>query len=200
MTDLDPQTLIQAWVSRWPSTRPIGHELRHIGPDHWIRFHSLPESKRYAENDSERGEVLHRHNTVLGELVSRQPTAADESVLVISCGWSDSADTTVRDDELRDASPDSVHWQSLLRDTHDGEEFWTHLYVGAVEWSEGVLDPLLNLVSEWRTSDVIVAAPSFDWLYHPYDGGADVLHSDAEVLEALRDAHRDWLSDHPRGL
>ena len=95
-------------------------------------------------------------------------------------------------------SPEVIHWQSLLQDP-DGE-IWTHLYVAGIEWSKGSLDDLLLLVADWHTSDVIVAPRDFRWLYHPYDGGMDVIAVTSKERHALRDSHQNWLSQHPREL
>ncbi len=47
---------------------PMAHELKVNFTDRWVRFHSLPESKRYPESNEEYQEVLSRHNQVLNEL------------------------------------------------------------------------------------------------------------------------------------
>ncbi|WP_425586206.1 DUF3885 domain-containing protein [Streptomyces sannanensis] len=46
-------SLDAAWESNWPGTLPLGHLLRSAWPDRWVRFHSLPESKRYADTEAE---------------------------------------------------------------------------------------------------------------------------------------------------
>ena len=46
----------------------VGWVLRGVVPERWVRFHSLPESKRYAESEDEEAEVLRRHLTLLDEL------------------------------------------------------------------------------------------------------------------------------------
>ncbi|MEU6409518.1 hypothetical protein [Microbispora sp. NPDC046933] len=38
------------------------------------------------------------------------------------------------------------------------------------------------------------------WLYHPYDGGADVIGPTRAARDALKGRHRDWLSAHSLGL
>lgn len=52
----DPSDLVAeveaVWAVRWPQLRPIGHEVRD-DRDKWVRFHSLPESKQYADNEEE---------------------------------------------------------------------------------------------------------------------------------------------------
>jgi hypothetical protein len=45
-----------------------------------------------------------------------------------------------------------------------------------------------------------VADPALDWLYHPYDGGMDVIAPSTTERDALRDRHRGWLSARLDGL
>jgi hypothetical protein len=56
------------WQERWPRCPPVGYKLRGPYQDVWVRFHSLPESKRYPEDENEYAVVLERYNTVLDEL------------------------------------------------------------------------------------------------------------------------------------
>lgn len=46
----------------------------------------------------------------------------------------------------------------------------------------------------------VIGAPDLEWLYCPYDGGADVLLPSAAERDALKERHADWLSAHPQGL
>lgn len=62
---MDPSTATASWNEQWPGCPPIGYELRHCRPDQWVRFHSLPGSKRYADNPAEYAELLYRHHTLL---------------------------------------------------------------------------------------------------------------------------------------
>ena len=47
---------------------------------------------------------------------------------------------------------------------------------------------------------MLLFEPDLRWVYHPYDGGADVLTTLAPRRDALRARYRDWLSPHPGGL
>lgn len=69
------------WQERWPLSPPLAHELKNLYPDRWVRFHSLPGSKRYAEDEAEYEILLHRHNTVLNELF------AERRVYVVSASY-----------------------------------------------------------------------------------------------------------------
>jgi hypothetical protein len=50
------------------------------------------------------------------------------------------------------------------------------------------------------TAGVIVTTAGLRWLYHPYDGGADIIAASTDRRDQLRQAHEDWLSAHPAGL
>lgn len=184
---------LSEWSRRWPGCRPIGHELRDSARATWVRFHSLPGAKRHPEDEAEYDELLGRHNTVIGELVLASASAA---VQVFTCAWSAESSPTPREVALERFAPaPSVLWASIER-----AGSWTHLYAGTLPWRTGVLDDLLRWVADDRTADVIVASADLSWLYHPYDGGADVIASSVEERDRLKAAHRAWLSSHPHGL
>lgn len=87
----------------------------------------------------------------------------------------------------------------MLYDVDEEQEVWHHLYVDAITWRHGVLDDLLLLVADWKVADVVIAPMGFKWLYHPYDGGGDILASNTDKRDRIRDSHPDWLSKHPEG-
>jgi len=58
----------------------------------------------------------------------------------------------------------------------------------------------LLLVANSETSDVIVAPSDLEWLYHPYDGGADVTAASTGQRDELWERHSDWLSKRSDGL
>ncbi|MEU2610472.1 hypothetical protein ABZ570_02600 [Micromonospora sp. NPDC007271] len=79
-------------------------------------------------------------------------------------------------------------------------ESYMHLYVSQTAWSVGCLDPLLRQVADDVIGNVLVADVGLRWLYHPYDGGMDVILPSTDERDALQHRHRHWLSAHPTGL
>ena len=47
---------------------------------------------------------------------------------------------------------------------------------------------------------VILTDDQCKWLYHPYDGGADVLAPSTATRDQVAVRHRSWLSKRPDGL
>lgn len=177
------------WQQNWPDVEPIGHLLRAAYPDRWVRFHSLPGSKRYAESPAEYAEILSRHRQVLGELqgglVPQRLIAIGEDFAArdLATGWS------------RRSLPRPWPWRMVVE--AEGEPP-SYLWVNN-GLSDDELDTLLIAVADDR-SRVILSTADVSWLYHPYDGGADIIAPDAVVRDALRERHSDWLSTHPSGL
>jgi len=57
------------WKAHLGDLAPVGHLMRVALPDRWLRIHSLPDSKRYAETADEYAELLRRHNEVVSEIL-----------------------------------------------------------------------------------------------------------------------------------
>lgn len=182
--------------------RPKGPTPRAMG-----RFHSLPDSKRYAETDSERTEILARHHAVLQALGADAHT----SVLCIVARWSSTGEAADEDDRLDRAQPDAWPWitwdgvpedeppsPSLLASIDGPYERWCHLFVN--EGPRSALDELFGLVADDRCSGVMILPLDLSWIYHPYDGGGDVIAHSSTQRDALREQFVDWLSAHPLGL
>ncbi|MEU7696924.1 hypothetical protein [Streptomyces sp. NPDC039028] len=154
-----------------------------------MRFHSLPESKRYAEDESEYSVVLERYNTVLDELF------AGQDVYVITPVWATEA-------ELPPFPPDAGYWQTLLVEDDPEPEFRTygHLLAARRPWRYGCLDELLRDIADDKVAGVLITDTQMRRIYHPYDGGADVFLTTPEERGRTRDRHVGWISSHPSGL
>ena len=193
---MDPQVLTSLWEQRWPECPPLAHLLRSHYPQRWVRFHSLPESKRYPEDEQEYATVLRRHYTVLHEL------GTVPALVVVTTEWTGTeALTPQRWPRRAQVAPRARHWRTLLEDPEEDPEFRTYqqLYAETVPWAPGCLDDVLRAVADDELANVLVAPPDLHWLYHPYDGGADVILPTPSRRDELRHRHRDWLSTHPSG-
>ncbi|MFD0275437.1 hypothetical protein ACFVHB_16250 [Kitasatospora sp. NPDC127111] len=186
--DAQPE-LTALWERRRPAAPPIGHLVSDPYAEVWVRFHSLPESKRYPDGEDEYAIVLERYNTVLDELF------AGREIHVVTSRWTSTPGLPRR-------RPRAAHWQTLLTRDDPNPKFriHQHLFVDRRPWHPGSLDRLLRAVADDAVADVIIADTRFDRVHHPYDGGADVLLTTPEERDRLRDRHADWLSRHPQGL
>jgi hypothetical protein len=76
------------WARVWGDCRPGSYELRGCLHDRWVRFHSLPGPKRYADDEAEYAEILRRHLAVLSELLSLDGGDQSCELVVVTASWS----------------------------------------------------------------------------------------------------------------
>jgi hypothetical protein len=85
------------------------------------------------------------------------------------------------------ALPAATYWTSVVTDRSiPGEETWTHLWASAARLHGEELPRLLRLVADYATGGVIITTAKMGWLYHPYDGGADVVAASPGHRDELR--------------
>ena len=168
---MDTAGLTALWVGAWGDCRPVSYELRGCLRDRWVRFHSLPGSKRYAGSEEEYAELIRRHLVVLAELLSHEGADQSRELVVVTASWSDSPRPAPRPAELAGALPAATYWTSVLTDDSiPAEETWTHLWASPARLHGEELARLLRLVADDATGGVIITTAEMGWLYHPFPG------------------------------
>lgn len=182
--------LTDRWESAWPGCQPSGSSLRDNRPGLWLRFHSLPQAKRYAENCEGRDEVLHRHQTLLNHLLSISSSprirviGQDYDINDIHSGWTKK--------HIPGSWPWRVHFDTELHDDVPGRKIpGTYFWVSSYD-AVGQLTGLLELAAE-DLAKFIVTDPALTWVYAPYDGGVDIIVPTLEARVTLETAHSEWL-------
>lgn len=188
------------WATAWGRCRPVSYELRSCLRDRWVRFHSLPGSQRYAATDNEHAEIMRRHTTMLTELLKHDTADADPGLMLVTASWSAAHEPATRGKELATAIPAANYWTSVLTDDTEPEPVWTHLWISQASLHSQDLPRLLRLVAGYGTGGVIITTTAMNWLYAPYDGGADVIAASPGHRDQLRDRYSAWLPPHPSGL
>ncbi len=167
-------------------------------PDRWVRFHSLPGSKRYPEDEAEYATVLNRHNRILGELAG-----SERGVVLLSTGYSESPNPVRPQPALETLDPKAKPWRSVpmheLEAGFDTPSYW-HVFASAWEWRSGLFDPIVRLVADDVLANVMIVNSACRWLLHPYDGGMDVIAESPAARDRLKSCYADWLSPRPDGL
>jgi hypothetical protein len=184
-------TVDHAWSALTNNAPPIVHELRNVCAPRWVRFHSLPESKRYAESEAEYKEILTRHNTIIASFAVR-----DDSLHLLTANYDESPDPRRCYPELINLDPTAKPWRSIP--VEDGWYF--HVFSSSLRWSPGCLDPILRLVADDHVREVVLLGADGTWAYHPYDGGGDLICPNVETRDRLAYNYKGWLSQHPQGL
>jgi hypothetical protein len=188
---IDPSDLTRRWEQSWPQCPPIAYRFKTCMHDRWIRFHSLPGSKRYASSEAEYEIILHRHNTILRELGATE-------IYLMTVEY-DVDDLAARTEPVHAGlHPNASRWMRAA--DPDDPDMAYDVHVSQLRHEAGVLDDLLRYVADDRAGHVIVTDTALRWLYHPYDGGADVILPSSTERDQLKAQHSEWLSDRHDGL
>jgi hypothetical protein len=190
---VDVAAFDRLWNRRWPDCAPAAREPTRRFRPRWARFGTLPESKRYPTTDAEHAEILRRHQTLLSALLDETAAPDDDTLVAITCSWSATSRPTPRDVAVAAAMPEAAHWRSDDLATEPGFHSWQHHFVSRTALSDPALDRLLRTVAVDLTDGVILTDRILSWLYHPYDGGADVIAGSVEVRDRLATTHLAWL-------
>lgn len=187
---------IDYWNKHFPESLPINHELKFVYPHRWFRIHSLPESKRYAENEGEYKIILDRQNQLIDDLIGK------ESEVVISFGLYVGDITNSNYQELTDFG----EFQKVLRiDLHEQrpeeyeDEMYFDIYVKTEEWKNGNRDEILTAIADDEIRAMFVS-PSKKCVIAPYDGGVDVIVDSTEKRDQLEAKYKGWLSGRADGM
>jgi hypothetical protein len=188
------EELTKQWNKMFPDFPPVAAELKHFFKERWFRIHTLPESKRYAENKSEYNEILNRHNVILSDLFS-----ADHSYILLSEYGSESKEP-VTDKRIEKLNLQKNYRLSLQADDDDSEHFYSHFYFDSKCWEENSLNDLFLLIADDEIRNIMLFSIEKSIVYHPYDGGADIFFKNSELRDIYKEKYINWLSKHPLGL
>lgn len=182
------------WTAHYQATAPFGHRLRVAFPERWFRIHSLPDSKRYAESDGERQELLRRQRAVASEVlrstcrvITPRYEAASVGAMAKLEGFPDRSFecfASHRDDGDDDGFSDDVD-----------VSFW----IAVSEWSPTLEKGPLLAIADDALRALWMDTASGE-VFAPYDGGVDVIASSTTRRDALKSKFSAWLSAHPEGL
>lgn len=188
------------WSSTYPDTVLIQHHFRHDYPDRWFRIHSLPESKRYAENESEWSILLDRQNKIISDLLT------DNSKFILVTGGHTSEGYTELHpvDELTSigkisfVSLNPINLNKLSPEEYDPGQLYTPMF-SEQNWEPRKFDNVLKDIAEDNLRAFLVSVGQ-KLIIAPYDGGVDFILKDTETRDFYKQKYSDWLSAREDGL
>ena len=186
----------QSWEANFPNCPPVSYLFKWKMESRWLRIHSLPDSKRYAENDAEVAELLRRQNTLLVDVVGQ-----GEGCIFVASDWSESSDgipefsKCPRLEGLIDNPLPSINQQEF--DPVDEDDDYTSTFLrlgfGNHEVTDGLIDDVLLCVAEERISNFFVVNFRRSRIFAPYDGGVDLVLRDSDERSSFEHKYVHWL-------
>jgi hypothetical protein len=183
------EELDSAWNAQWPDCEPLGFLFAGRSNPLWVRFHHLPESKRYPDSEEEYQVILGRYHALLAEL-----GLGDRCFVTAAFyPYPDLSGPLERSAIL----PRSRFWRMALQDP-DGTQ--AHVFATEVAHPSEELDAVIRLVVDEELTGTLILPPDASWLVHAYDGGADVVSASTERRDELRERFIEWVPDNVLGL
>ena len=185
------------WTLTYPDAVPISYLFKHKYSDSWFRIHSLPESKRYADSDSEWKILLTRQNEIITDLFG-----FDEPVFLITSVYDSNYE---KPSSLIDAEKDYsfTHFDNI--DLYElDSEVWGEGTIYQAAFAETIWNPHQHdkLLREIANDESRAFFVSFDKnvIVAPYDGGVDFVLKDSLRRDFYKNKYRQWLSWREDGL
>ena len=173
---------------------PVAHAMRSAEPERWVRFHSLPDAKRYPEDDEEWEEVLHRADAVISAACD-----SGEDLMVVTALYGSPGAEPARHEFQVEVQPDADYWREAFVDP-DEADWPLHLWTCWMTYSSHSLDSLIRRTAEWQLTGVLIVAPGSSIAMHAYDGGIDVLLPTPQERDVWARRFSTWTSPHCSGL
>ena len=174
----------ELWRSFHGEQVPIAYVLRRQIPELWFRIYSLPDSKRYAEDESETHPMLRRYNMVAAEVFGEK-----ERCLLFFPDYA-----------LRKSPSVFEAFGGELFCHFEDEDASITLFAAHTDWQSQKFDGIVRLVAEDEIRYFSLMNAGSGEILAPYDGGADLFLSSTGRRDALRAQFKDWLSRHPEGV
>lgn len=179
------------WQSQFGEIAPRGHILRRALPERWVRFHSLPDAKRYAE--SEYREIQQRHLAVASTLFN-----ADEPLYVFRAHESEARLRGKARHQLAGRQfGEAVAVMPTATQTDDEDRFNVRALVS--KWKPDFFEEAVRLLADWQEVGISFVSPSTRNIFCPYDGGMDVF-TFSIAPDALCTRFAAWQSTRPDGM
>ncbi|WAC47925.1 hypothetical protein OVA03_14645 [Asticcacaulis sp. SL142] len=196
------KTFHDAWQKFHPDSLPMGHLVRESENDNWLRFHSLPESKRYADTEAEMAIILERQNIIASEVLGSRACWIASSLHILEDDAKDDehwVPETRRRNHNNLCEKYQMSHSFYFRDPDPDVEIDNDLFTALTAWQAREFDEVLRDIAGDMLTDTLWMSADTGAIFAPYDGGVDLILPDVSEIARLRTKYSDWLSSHPSG-
>ena len=187
------------WTLSYQNTVQISHLFKHNFSDRWFRIHSLPKSKRYADNDKDWEILLSRQNEIITDLFG-----LDTNILLVAgeYNWGNNRKIHITNEEevfkrYSFTQLDSIDLYKLNPDDYDEGEIYRPAFAETI-WRPNQHNKLLREIANDNTRAFFI---NFDKkiIVAPYDGGIDFILKDNLTRDFYKHKYKEWLSEREDG-
>lgn len=184
------------WNDTYPESLPIGHRLRSVYHDRWLRIHSLPNSKRYAENEADYKIILDRQNELISNIFGNNL----DFFTLIGLYTHDLMNSNYEDLDYKNeyTHVNMVDLHAILPHEYENGMYYD-IYIKNAAWAPAVFDNVLKKIADDEIRALFVN-PQAQCIIMPYDGGVDIILKDTKTRDTYKNQFAQWLSTRKDGL
>lgn len=181
------------WRNNFKETIPLNFTFRTTYPNRWLRIHSLPNSKRYAENENEINLLLERQNQVISDSIKEN----QEVYIVRSEINVDYNDTFDLHEEFNFQEVSILNLQDFFDDYNNEDKL--SVQVTRTKWKMNCFNSLLEDIAN-DVSLVFFVSITDLVIFAPYDGGMDIIYQNEMKRNYYKEKYKNYLSQRKDGL
>ena len=179
------------WNNYFNQTIPLNYLFKEVYHERWLRIHSLPESKRYPDNDLEMNIILQRQNQIISDLYNEN----EEIYLVMT--------NIIHENEKHELinfypNLNFERSYSIELEKHFSNNFNNgeilDVYVSEKKWNLNSYDEILKDIAN-DISRVFFISLNNKIIVSPYDGGIDIIFNSETDKNIHREKYKEWISN-----
>lgn len=180
-------------AARYPGSVPMPRFIGNGDADRWFRIHSLPHSKRYADNEEEWSILLDRQNQIITEILG-------EKLAFILLTGDHYAEGYIELHPLKDAESlaefllnklEPIELHKLSPEYEEGQ-IYTPMFI-ELTWQSKKFDKILMDIANEKLEACFISRDE-DVIIAPYDGGIDFVVQDMKARDYYKQKYSAWLS------
>jgi hypothetical protein len=180
------------WQSNFAECPPVNYLLKVKFTDKWLRIHSLPDSKRYAENDDDWNILLARQQKIFNDVFS-----TNDKVVLLANSFQIENDFNF-DFIYKQQCLENFDWQTLpvidvyefTKNNVDKEEFIIP-HLSNCNYELQIIEPILKAIAKDELR-LFFINPKTNTIIAPYDGGVDIIYADSETRDLYEEKYEEW--------
>lgn len=169
------------WAKNYPNSLPVSHLLKHAYPTRWLRIHSLPAAKRYADTNEEWVTLLDRQNTIINDLVP------ENAIIQVVINY-------IREDNILFKK---YTFENIGVVVDKINETVYQSFNFKINWQNGTANDILKAIADDEIKGFFITK---NQIIAPYDGGLDLIFKDESTRNIFREKYKNWLSERADGL
>jgi hypothetical protein len=189
MTSLEFTTY---WKNNFADCPPINYLLKEKFTDKWLRIHSLPESKRYPENNTDWDILLARQHKIFEDAFYKN----DDIIVIANMYQIDDSD----DFEFiyKQQCLENFNWKNLpainifnISKQQIDKEVFIIPHLSNFKFDAKIIEPILVAIAKDELR-LFFINPKTNTVIAPYDGGADLIYADTKTRDLYKEWYKEW--------